>query len=79
MKKALIIVFTALSLASCYNGKVKGRKFKLEQKCITSHLAPITDIMNVNGKLLPVVRMVNVCDSVEIDTIWFGQKKICRR
>lgn len=78
MKKALLSIFTALLLSSCYNGKVKGRKFKLEQKCITSHLEAVTDIMAINGKLLPVVRLVNVCDSVKIDTIWSGHKKIYR-
>lgn len=64
------IAVLILLISSCWDGKVNGKKYKLEWHCTQSHL-------NYSIRLVPCGKMVvtqpytyNVCDKGYYDTFW---------
>jgi hypothetical protein len=64
-------LFIILLFASCWDGEINGRKYKLETPCIESHIETHTILMS-NGKYMyPVATTSTVCDCYgATDTIW---------
>jgi len=67
MKYLLIIVL----FASCWDGEINGRKYKLHTPCIKSHTEMYIENTYINKQLYTQPRFREICDCYgETDTIW---------
>lgn len=70
MKKLCII----LLFASCWDGEVNGRKYRLDTPCIKSHTILIPEVRRIGNTNHVITTPKRICDVYgKTDTIW--QKK----
>ena len=73
MKKILLSALVLIGLASCndnWDGKVKGRRYKLQPTCIESHSESSARMQPMGISFIMVPYTKKVCDKYKVDTIW---------
>jgi hypothetical protein len=73
MKRILLTAMMLMVLASCYDnwdGKVNGRRYKLQHTCIESHSESSTRMQPMGKTFIILPDNKEVCDKYKIDTIW---------
>jgi hypothetical protein len=55
---------------SCYDGVVNGRRYKLKNTCVKSHIERGTRLTLVGKLWLQVPSSDEICEKYKTDTIW---------
>jgi hypothetical protein len=67
-------LFIILLFASCWDGEINGRKYRLETPCIKSHTETYLQPMHIGKTTTLQLRTKEVCDEYgKTDTIWQKQ------
>lgn len=73
MKKILLSALVLIELTSCndnWDGKVRGRRYKIQLTCIESHIEISTMMQPMGKSFLYMPQSIEVCDKYKVDTIW---------